>query len=115
MPPPDGRSITTDVAVVAIGTPGHTQHHISVAVRQGEAIVLIAGDASYTERLMLDEKVDGVSPNETMARTTLARIRDLATRERPVYLPTRDPASASRLTEMRRALPNAPASGAARS
>lgn len=82
--------------VVAVPTPGHTPHHISVVVR-GEVNFFLAGDATYTQDALLADRVDGVSPNEDQARATLARIRALA-HERPlVYLPSHDPDSAARL------------------
>ncbi|GHF54330.1 glyoxylase-like metal-dependent hydrolase (beta-lactamase superfamily II) [Deinococcus metalli] len=88
--------ITQAGDVLAIPTPGHTPHHVSVVVR-GDVDILLAGDASYTQDALLTGQVDGVSPDEGQARATLARIRVLA-HERPlVYLPTHDPDSAARL------------------
>jgi glyoxylase-like metal-dependent hydrolase (beta-lactamase superfamily II) len=59
--------------------------------------VFFAGDTSYTQRLMVDQAIDGVAPDERAARETLHRIRELA-RERPlVYLPSHDPDAATRL------------------
>ena len=57
----------------------------------------LAGDTSYTQDLLLAGKVDGVSPNEELARQTLRNIRELA-RQRPlIYLPSHDPESKLRL------------------
>jgi len=89
-------AISRDEEILVIPTPGHTPAHVSVLV-QGSPSVLLAGDTSYTQGLLLEGKVDGVSPDEAVSRTTLARIRDLA-RERPlVYLPSHDPESEARL------------------
>ncbi len=86
--------------VLVIPTPGHTPHHVSVVVC-GEPTVLLAGDTSYSERLLLARTVDGVSPNPTVSRGTIDRILTLA-QERPlVYLPSHDPESARRLAERR--------------
>jgi N-acyl homoserine lactone hydrolase len=83
--------------VVAVATPGHTADHLSVLVDDGDITVLLAGDTSYTEALMVAGKVDGVSPDATVSRATLSAIRRF-TRERPtVYLPTHDPDSGARL------------------
>jgi glyoxylase-like metal-dependent hydrolase (beta-lactamase superfamily II) len=57
----------------------------------------LAGDTSYTQRLMLAGHVDGVSIDETVARATLGAIRHLAMDRPTVYLPTHDPESAARL------------------
>ena len=91
------RRVTADGAVIAIPTPGHTSEHLSLAVDDGDRIVILAGDASYTEADMIAGHVDGVSGDERVARATLRKLRDLAIRRSTVYLPTHDPDSALRL------------------
>ena len=77
-------------------TPGHTLHHVSVVVC-GSPALFLAGDTSYNQQLLIAGKVDGVSPNEEVARQTLSRIIALS-KERPmVYLPSHDPEGQSRL------------------
>ena len=84
--------------VLVVPTPGHTPNHVSVLVC-GELSVLLAGDTSYNQSLLLAGKVDGVSPDPSVSRRTHARILGLA-RERPlVYLPSHDPDSAARLRD----------------
>jgi N-acyl homoserine lactone hydrolase len=84
-----------DVTIVA--TQGHTTGHVSVVLDEGSRAVFFAGDASYTEALMVEGAIDGVAPNESAARETLHRIREL-THQRPVvYLPSHDPEAGSRL------------------
>jgi glyoxylase-like metal-dependent hydrolase (beta-lactamase superfamily II) len=90
-------SLTNAGDVVAVPTPGHTAGHLSVIVRAPDVSYFLAGDTSYTERLMLEGHVDGVAPNEDAARDTLRRIREFAAQESVVYLPTHDPESAARL------------------
>jgi glyoxylase-like metal-dependent hydrolase (beta-lactamase superfamily II) len=70
---------------------------VSVVLEEGSQSVFFAGDTSYTQRLMVDQAIDGVAPDEDAARETLHRIRELA-HERPlVYLPSHDPEAATRL------------------
>jgi glyoxylase-like metal-dependent hydrolase (beta-lactamase superfamily II) len=83
--------------VVAVATPGHTRDHLSVAVMDGDVTYVLAGDTSYNERLMLAGSVDGVSPDDQVARQTLSAIRRFATDHPTVYLPTHDPDSGNRL------------------
>ena len=83
--------------VVAVGTPGHTADHLSVVVMDREITYFLAGDASYSERLMRAGTVDGVSANDDVAGATLGAIRQFATDRPVVYLPTHDPESAARL------------------
>jgi glyoxylase-like metal-dependent hydrolase (beta-lactamase superfamily II) len=87
--------------VIAVPTPGHTPNHLSVVVRDGEREIMLAGDASYLESTMLSRTVDGVSPDETVAAATLARIREFCEQRPIVYLPAHDPHAAERLRERR--------------
>lgn len=82
-----------------IPTPGHTPGHVSVVLEDGDQLVVFAGDATYSQQLLLEQAVDGVAPDEQVARQTLARLLELV-RERPtVYLPTHDSDAERRLAE----------------
>jgi len=83
--------------VIAVPTPGHTPNHVSVIVRNGDEQIMLAGDASYLEEAMLSGTIDGVSPDESAAKTTLVGIRALCAARPTTYLPTHDPRSAERL------------------
>ncbi len=88
--------LTRDGEVVVVPTPGHTPNHVSVVVR-GSTSYFLAGDTSYTQQLLIDGKVDGVSPDERVTRETARKILAFA-KERPlVYLPSHDPEGAERL------------------
>ena len=83
--------------VTMISTPGHSPGHMSVIVQEGDVSIFLAGDASYTEVTMLAQIVDGVSPDENVARTTLGRTLNYSQHNPTIYLPSHDPASAARL------------------
>jgi N-acyl homoserine lactone hydrolase len=91
-------SLTSKRDVLIVPTPGHTPHHVSVVVC-GTPSFFLAGDTSYTERLLLDGKVDGVSPDLAIARRTLNQILAFAEEQPVVYLPSHDPESAVRLEQ----------------
>ena len=88
--------------VIAVPTPGHTPSHISVIVRDEVEDIVLAGDASYLERTMLSSTIDGVSPDEAVAKASLANIRALCAQRPTIYLPTHDPHAAERLRQRRR-------------
>jgi glyoxylase-like metal-dependent hydrolase (beta-lactamase superfamily II) len=92
------KRLTAADDIVAVATPGHTANHVSVLVEDQGITYFLAGDTSYTQRLMLAGQVDGVSVDETVARATLGAIRHLAMNRPTVYLPTHDPESAARLS-----------------
>jgi len=84
--------------VLIVPTPGHTPHHVSVVVT-GSLSFFLAGDTSYNQELLIERKVDGVSPSEDVSRAAMERILQLA-QERPlVYLPSHDSHSAERLQQ----------------
>lgn len=96
-PFPTSLKITKTEDVVIVPTSGHTEAHVSVVLIEPDFCYFFAGDASYTQELMLKRKVDGVAPNEQQARLTLDRINQFV-KEQPT-IPTHDPISAKRLTE----------------
>jgi len=64
--------------------------------RPGQPTLLLAGDASYTQQLMLDGVVDGVAVDERAAHDTLLRLQRHTRAQPTVYLPAHDPGSAER-------------------
>jgi glyoxylase-like metal-dependent hydrolase (beta-lactamase superfamily II) len=83
--------------VILVPTPGHSAGHMSVILREEQWSIFFAGDTSYTQQLMLDGKLDGVSPNDRLAHRTLQHIQSYTRATPTVYLPSHDPASAKRL------------------
>lgn len=86
-------------------TPGHTVGHYSVVVQEEDHALFFAGDASYTQKLMLGQVVDGVTLNmaqyQESTRQVLAYLQSVPT----VYLPAHDPESAQRLVARAVAIP----------
>jgi glyoxylase-like metal-dependent hydrolase (beta-lactamase superfamily II) len=95
------RRLTAAGDVMAVATPGHTADHLSVIVMDGDVAHVIAGDASYTEALMLAGHIDGVSVDGAAALASLNALQQLAAARPTVYLPTHDPESAARLASRR--------------
>lgn len=87
--------VVADGAVSVVPTYGHSPGHVSVIVQTPEMTTFIAGDASYNQANMLQEKVDGLSSDE--APETLRRIHQFTTSQPTIYLPSHDPAAAERL------------------
>lgn len=93
------RRLTADGAIVAIPTPGHTPHHLSIVIDDGERLNILAGDASYDEANLIAGRIDGVCGDEASAVDSLARLRSLAADRPTIYLPAHDPLAAGRLAE----------------
>lgn len=90
-------SVTTDGKIVIVPTPGHTQGHVSVIVQDGDLSYLLAGDTTYTQQALVEEKVDGVSPSAAISLQSMRNILRYARSQPTVYLPTHDPDSGDRL------------------
>ncbi len=90
-------ALTGDGSVRLVPTPGHTTGHLSVVVEQADHLVLLSGDACYSERALLAGKVDGVAQDERAHRRTSALLRELCRRRRVVVVPTHDPEGPTRL------------------
>ncbi|MBI1925575.1 N-acyl homoserine lactonase family protein [Candidatus Poribacteria bacterium] len=97
-PFPESLAITEAGDVCLIPTEGHTAGHLSVILRDGETTFFFAGDASYTDQLMMEQVVDGVTSNEEASRQTLERILQYVQEVPTVYLPTHDAGAVERLT-----------------
>jgi glyoxylase-like metal-dependent hydrolase (beta-lactamase superfamily II) len=95
------RQLTAAGDVIAVATPGHTAGHLSVIVLDEGNCYVLAGDASYTEALMLAGQLDGVSESDATALATLGALKQLAAERPTIYLPTHDPESGSRLSNRR--------------
>ncbi len=91
------RRLTADGTIVALPTPGHTPHHLSVAVVEDDRMLLIAGDAAYSEENLLARRIDGVADDERVMAATLGTIHALAAQRPLVFLPAHDRKAAERL------------------
>lgn len=94
---PSSFKVTTKGDVMIVPTSGHTDSHISIILQDSELCYFFAGDASYSEKMMVNQKIDGLALNGQEAKNTLKRIREFAHSTPCIYLPTHDPGSANRL------------------
>lgn len=95
---PTSFSLTKASNVLLVPTNGHTSNHLSVILQDEGTSIFFAGDTSYTQQLMVNQVLDGVSPNAKTARQTLARIHEYVQTRPTVYLPSHDPEAVERLT-----------------
>ena len=96
---PFGESLKVTRAgdVTIVPTPGHTPAHVSVVVQDGLDTTFLAGDVSYTQKLLLRQRIDGVSPDESVARGTLRQVLSFVSQQPTVYVVAHDPESGTRL------------------
>lgn len=83
-----------------ISTPGHTQNHASVLVKQADHWVLIAGDVSYSQSQMQKTSLDGILINPRASIDSLQKIKAFCSTNKVIYLPCHDPKSQHRLEQL---------------
>jgi len=74
---------------------------MGVLINEGDHSVLLAGDTSYTDDLLLRGVIDGVGPDEPGQRRAQERVRAFAATHPTVYLVAHDPETGIRLAERR--------------
>jgi glyoxylase-like metal-dependent hydrolase (beta-lactamase superfamily II) len=104
-PFPASYAVTQAGDVRLVPTPGHTAGHLSVLVTTPDLTYFLAGDASYTQELMLRKQVDGVSNDRVAARQTLERVYRYCHTTPTVYLPSHGPDALDRLANRQLAAP----------
>ncbi len=82
--------LTQDKNIICVPTPGHMRGHMSIIVKSPDFTYIIAGDATYDERFLLEELVDGVSYNIDLSKQTLRRFAQLGRQQPTLLLPAHD-------------------------
>jgi glyoxylase-like metal-dependent hydrolase (beta-lactamase superfamily II) len=96
-PFPSSYPLTRAGDVHLVPTPGHTSGHYSVIVQEDEHALFFAGDSSYSQHLLLEQAVDGVTRDVELYQQTSQQIRAYLQSVPTIYLPSHDPESAHRM------------------
>ncbi len=89
-PFPRSHRLTAREDVQLVPTPGHSAGHLAVLVEEDDHIVCMAGDASYSQELLIADCVDGVAPDPIAQRQSHQWLLRLAAETPLVYLPTHE-------------------------
>ncbi len=84
--------------VYLVPTPGHSGGHLSVILEDTDLSWFFAGDASYSEHLLLEDALDGVGQDAQSMRHSHHQIMTYAAQRPTVYLPSHEWAAKERLT-----------------
>ena len=96
---PASFTLTAAGDVQLVPTPGHSAGHLSVILQDGSHSIFFAGDASYTEDMLIANQIDGVAPDPIAQQDTHRNIMLYAATHPTVYLPSHDPDAAQRLAQ----------------
>ncbi len=94
---PSHRTLTNSGDVHLVPTPGHSPGHLSVILVEGDLSIVFAGDASYTEDMLIADMADGIGPDPQAQHDSHMQILAYAEQNPTVYLPSHDPGSKMRL------------------
>lgn len=76
--------------VQLVSTPGHSAGHLSVLLEEDDHVICFAGDASYSQDLLLADAIDGVGADPIAQHRTHQQILQFARQTPMVYLPTHE-------------------------
>lgn len=93
------QSVTKNTDVILVPTPGHCAGHLSVIIDEGDQLVLLAGDAAYSQDLLLSSSIDGVSPSPADQQDSHDRIIAMARQKPTVFVPSHEWAGRDRLQQ----------------
>ncbi len=87
---PGSYHLTSRGDVRMVPTPGHSAGHSSVLLEEDDHVVCFAGDASYSQELLLKDAIDGVGPDPVAEHDSHQKLLRLAQEIPTVYLPTHE-------------------------
>lgn len=96
-PFPGHAKLTEAGDVYLVPTPGHSRGHMSLILVEEGRSIFFAGDASYTEALLIAQQADGIGDNPQVQAKTHQQILAYAEQHPTVYLPSHDPDAKHRL------------------
>jgi N-acyl homoserine lactone hydrolase len=84
-----------------ISTPGHTLGHQSVLLQVEDFHILFAGDMTFTEQQLLENKFGGIHFDLKTSRKTIENVLNFGKTVNLIFLPSHDPESANRLLKLK--------------
>lgn len=94
---PQTHRLTRAGNVLIVPTPGHSNGHQSVILRDDDVSYCFAGDLAFDQTQLLENAVAGIASQPATARQSLLALRTYAASHPTVFLPSHDPESRSRL------------------
>lgn len=83
--------------IILVPTPGHSAGHMSVILLEDQLSIMFAGDAAYSDELLIAGTTDGIGPDPLTQQETHAQILAYADANPTVFLPSHDPEAGERL------------------
>ena len=81
-------------------TAGHTHGHCSISLETDEGLLFFAGDISYYQAALLNDKYAGADVNPKATKQTYKNVKTTAKATKLIYLPSHDSEAGERLMNM---------------
>lgn len=94
---PKHHKLTEAEDIILVPTQGHSAGHMSVILLEDDLSIMFAGDASYSDELLIADVTDGIGPDPISQKKTHAQILAYADEHPTVFLPSHDPKARERL------------------
>ena len=85
--------------MLVVDIPGHMAGQVAVIVRGEDVTYLVAGDVSYKQQNIIEDKVDGVTMSVQTSLTSQRAVKAFARNEPSVLLLGYDPGVPERLSD----------------
>ena len=86
--------------MLLVETPGHTYHHCSVLLKADECCIFFAADICYTQSQLISERYSGTNASHKLAKGTYNKVKQLAKKNKLIFLPSHDADAPARLREL---------------
>jgi glyoxylase-like metal-dependent hydrolase (beta-lactamase superfamily II) len=94
------QALTQAQDVWIIPTPGHSAGHQSVLIQTPEISLILAGDSTFDEFQLVEERLGGIVHDPSAARQTIQSLKTYCRAVPTVYLPSHDPQARQRLLDL---------------
>ncbi len=93
-------NLTNDGRLKLVFTPGHTYGHCAVLLEADEGCIFFAGDVTYNQNQLINNTFSAANADYNDAKSSYENIKQLASKNRLIFLPSHDAASGKRLMNM---------------
>lgn len=97
---PKSKTLTKTGDLRLIHTPGHTHGHCSISLQTDEGLIFFAGDVSYHQAAILNDKYAGADVDIKATKQTYKNVKATAKATKLIYLPSHDSEAGERLIKM---------------
>lgn len=93
-------SLEPSSSILLLHTPGHTFGHCSVVLKVDQGLLFFAADVCYVQDQLIKNRFSGADADPNLSLETFQKIKNLAHKEKVIFLPSHDPDATRRLKNL---------------